>query len=832
MDVDYLLFPDDKYDIQTIGVKAKNLIPHLLYTPDFIVLSANFYLEWKERNENFLKDKNRVLSDIAIFFQQKNHERIIIRSSCTSETINDRGKFLSKACKPNVNEIKEIIVEIFEDFENKKSQNQKAIALLIQVFVEPRRLAHLSNERRVNKSNLFWLLEEVALKDTPTRLTNIIIETPSNIYDQSLSTCLSSTVWLKNIETFASYFSGLENRFHFELLWDGNRFYLLQVDIESDYIHKGTKPGSAWSFKKNFNKQNSLESLEVFETVPTASGNWHKIQCVKTFEECKLPYWPIFILENTQTLKELSEGIVSILLITDLKKLLLSPIVIRTDTTSSDFMLPRTETIFTLEEAKTFLINKAKHFIEGGINPNQFSFLIHHFIASSACALSLTSPNTDITRVDSTWGIIEGLYYNTHDSFEFNHRDSKINRKIRCKSKYIDVKEDGKWAEKESGNNFDWRPSLTDEQIATIASYTQRISRHLKKTVNVMFFINNKKYYPEIIPWYYSTQEINETGTIHDNSLLSIRKTYFIKSKDDFEKLKKEYSAEKNISLYIDLNFDLSRDDIIGEIAKFAFKNNLTVDLKGSMLSHPYYVFKEKGVKVRCIDPFKSDYNSKKFYKLVRDKIPALIEGNNEKVITRKVDAEQLLVYLKEKIVEEANELHWSKSNEENIEEMADIYEVLRGFCKVYGIDIKEIEQEANDKREKRGGFDAGTVLIATKELSALKTTTEENKNLFQEQANNSTDIKVKLEPEIRFFQKGSIDNFRSLTEVNKINIPYVNEVASKSNSFRYKLKEGKYNAVTVEYEPKHIVITLETLNNELLNPSQLYLFQKRQNKK
>src|SRR5690606_33530429 len=112
----------------------------------------------------------------------------------------------------------------------------------------------------------------------------------------------------------------------------------------------------------------------------------------------------------------------------------------------------------------------------------------------------------------------------------------------------------------------------------------------------------------------------------------------------------------------------------------------------------------------------------------------------------------ELLRLLKNKIVEEANELHWSKSDEENIEEMSDIFEVLRGICKIYGMSLSELEILANAKREKRGGFDEGVVLVATKEQPAIKLTKESNE-LFE--SDTDRNINVKLDQKVQFFQKG-----------------------------------------------------------------------------
>ena len=59
--------------------------------------------------------------------------------------------------------------------------------------------------------------------------------------------------------------------------------------------------------------------------------------------------------------------------------------------------------------------------------------------------------------------------------------------------------------------------------------------------------------------------------------------------------------------------------------------------------------------------------------KLVRDKIPALIEKSGERPNIRILDAEEYRYHLEKKLDEEVAEYHKDK----NIEELADILEVV-----------------------------------------------------------------------------------------------------------------------------------------------------------
>ena len=172
-------------------------------------------------------------------------------------------------------------------------------------------------------------------------------------------------------------------------------------------------------------------------------------------------------------------------------------------------------------------------------------------------------------------------------------------------------------------------------------------------------------------------------------------------------------------------------------------------------------------------------------------------------------------------MVEESNEFKWAWSDEENIEEMSDVLEVLRGACKLYGLTLGELEEIADEKRDKRGGFEDGIVLVATQEQSAIRLMPEQTE-LF---ALDENTLDVKKEQTVQMFKKGDIDNFKTLTEVNRIILPYVNNLASISDSFRYMLKDERYNSVTIEYNSRGITLSFEVLTENLKDPSQLPLF-------
>lgn len=97
------------------------------------------------------------------------------------------------------------------------------------------------------------------------------------------------------------------------------------------------------------------------------------------------------------------------------------------------------------------------------------------------------------------------------------------------------------------------------------------------------------------------------------------------------------------------------------------------------------------------------------YNKLVRDKIPQIMESNGEKAITKILNDEEYTKALHTKLDEEVLEFH----QDDNAEELADILEVVFALAKSKGYSEEELLALRNKKREQRGGFDDKIFLIA-----------------------------------------------------------------------------------------------------------------------
>jgi predicted house-cleaning noncanonical NTP pyrophosphatase (MazG superfamily) len=103
----------------------------------------------------------------------------------------------------------------------------------------------------------------------------------------------------------------------------------------------------------------------------------------------------------------------------------------------------------------------------------------------------------------------------------------------------------------------------------------------------------------------------------------------------------------------------------------------------------------------------------KKYFhkKLVRDNIPEIIKANGGEFELKDIDDKKFEIELKKKLLEEARELV-SASNENILNELADVLEVIKTLSTYYKIPFSKVERCRVDKRKKRGGFKKKLFLV------------------------------------------------------------------------------------------------------------------------
>jgi predicted house-cleaning noncanonical NTP pyrophosphatase (MazG superfamily) len=96
------------------------------------------------------------------------------------------------------------------------------------------------------------------------------------------------------------------------------------------------------------------------------------------------------------------------------------------------------------------------------------------------------------------------------------------------------------------------------------------------------------------------------------------------------------------------------------------------------------------------------------YNKAIRDKIPEIIKESGKNCNVKKLDDSEFLIRLEKKLVEELEEYQESK----NVEELADILEVIYRISKLKGVVSDELDKIRQKKAEQRGKFDDNLFLV------------------------------------------------------------------------------------------------------------------------
>jgi predicted house-cleaning noncanonical NTP pyrophosphatase (MazG superfamily) len=95
------------------------------------------------------------------------------------------------------------------------------------------------------------------------------------------------------------------------------------------------------------------------------------------------------------------------------------------------------------------------------------------------------------------------------------------------------------------------------------------------------------------------------------------------------------------------------------------------------------------------------------YHKLIRDQIPEIIEEKGQVCVTQVLEDDEYLEMVDAKLDEELAEYH----KEQNLEELADLMEVIRACAVARGYTLEQLEQVRAEKVAERGGFEKRILL-------------------------------------------------------------------------------------------------------------------------
>ncbi len=641
---------------------------------------------------------------------------ILVRSSALGETLGKRGVFDSERAKADVSEVTSCILEMAA---KAPEADRTQLGFVVQEWLGGAATGHLSNERRVSREPRGWLCEAELPIEGEDKSFRFRVDSRAQVREDL--SCSSWEELAAAIRTVARRMHQHGGRYHLEWVWDGTRVWVVQCD--PDRVEPGTPPGSAWI---KHEATPPLGELRRFKRVPTDHSPFPKINHVREFRTCGLPSGDIRVLAGTTVIRRLARGEISSELRRDLSDLIKAPIVVRTDfraaTQQPEVLSKRTDTCLTYDQLEAFLVGTAKTVVAGGCSPGDLAFIAHRFMLARAGAMSFGRLGSSRVHIDATWGLPDSLLFYPHDSFGVDVDAGHVERYLRCKTDYIDVAADGQWRPHSAGSDWDWRPTLTHQEAVRIAEMTVRLTDHVGADIEVMFFIGSERPGENILPWFFDANKRHVTE-VQAAPGFYVGERVTITNRKDLHALDVDLgtsAGSRRLIVCLRPTIELLRSrEFILEAADVAKRRNLPIELEGSQLSHAYYLLEDAGAAIRCRNPWRPPDRRRSFGKLVRDFVPVKIERRGELATTYSADRAELKELIKAKVIEEAFEYYWSPDADADVEELADLLELLRTAARVHGIDFSVVVQTAEAKLKERGGFENGIVLVETRDAGS-----------------------------------------------------------------------------------------------------------------
>ncbi len=715
--------PSDRVSADNVGVKALGLssMPDEWVPPFFVVTAACL-------SDSVIEEDLRRFIDTALNDCQISTSKIIIRSDGVEETISDRGRLVSTPCE------RAQTLSTLKQSRALVTESATTVHWIVQAFVEERLKGLLSNERRLRLERRDWVVEVEPTVDQRGYQSSIAIRgwrDGTTVTDLNLN-CASETEITLRLKRVAMWAMNSTTRLLFEWVWDGSAVRIVQVD-NADAVG-GVVPRM---LLPNSVDQVSPETLSVFTRAGDSQYEMYgKLRNAKIYRG--LGYdMPDFYILDEHAIQSILAGKISDALDEDLKKLTQRPLILRTDglelPDEKREMLPRSEELRSPEAAKSWLFESFVPKIrEAGIENYHLCLIAHHFIPSVSSAWARAEPGGRWVRIESLWGIPEGLYWYSHDTFEVDisgadlvgSKAAKIRyrhrERLRYKGTFIAPNDSGEWVHHHPSAPHDWGRSITNiEWLSEIAHTTRRISETVATPVSVMWFVDN---HPEatihrVLPWYHGSCPLDEAPKAAPQNKIKSAQDFQIERMEDWDKFKLAVKAGRRIERVIvqPLDSELIRSQQFAEeLAGLAAQNNVVVVLAGGILSHAYHALKRNGAQVECVDLFGAEEEIVEYNKVVRDRIPSKIEEGGERVEIVQLTGEALITALRRKLVEEALEALDAKPGEDLVGELADVEEVLRALSTALGVTREHLDKERKSKNKRRGGFEQGYMLIKT----------------------------------------------------------------------------------------------------------------------
>lgn len=701
-----------------VGLKALGLLrapQH--WVPDFFVVSGSRPLS------------QQTIEQAASLLGLRDAAEVWVRSSGTLEGLQERGSLDSKLTQPS--SIERAILGLQTSSTFRSETERQTIHFVIQRRVFTKRKGHLSNERRLQRQPRDWTYE---VEGEGSHRLGVRRWRDATLKDSGPLTTEAFAHVSHALRVVAGWVGN--SRAHLEWVWDGKAIWVVQLDLLVD-SGVGVDPRSLVS--KGCRPVVASEELLLFE--PSALEDtiqYPKLNNARLYASLGYAMPVFYVLDRPQEIALILEkGEVTYELERDLGVLCAHPFVIRTDAKhlppDRRQMLPRSDELRSAQAAVDWLTSTFRDVMATVQDASEIVLIGHHFIPALASAWCQAKPDDRRSRIESLWGIPEGLYCFAHDVFDVDTMSRNIDgrgadsakvlmRRERFKGKFVAPNDQGEWKVHETAAGPDWTRSIrTDSWVKEIAWTSRKIAIKAGEPVVVMWFVGIDKAQGlnVLLPWYHERWKPSVGGYKNAAPRTKINSAQIrsVSSKQSWEALLQDVEngvlVERVVIDPKDESIIRSRD-FVNALAAHAKQHNYVIELSGGLLSHFYYMLSKEGCNVECVDLFGVSDEAIEYNKLVRDKIPDDIRQHGETVQVYELHGDALITSLKRKIVEEAYEVLQAATVDDMADELADLTEVMDSLVQALRLSRKDVSDRQTAKRNKRGGFSKGLMLART----------------------------------------------------------------------------------------------------------------------
>ena len=714
----------------TFGGKAAGFLTiPAAWRPPALFIGSAFYEAYLAGATAFETVASEIWPRLAAFRTATGFD-LIVRSSATDESIKERGQFKSIRL-PTIASITDFTSLSAEIFDHYKGIGAKQMCLIAQCYFNGVETGFLSNEIRLVDKPYRWIVERHLSAAGSIQQESISAKQANDISSTEPLVCLSRQELKSRLRAVAKYFWKLSpsQRMLLEWVWDGAKLWLVQRDNET----LGTEGRDPERLIGASFEPPLTDIGTVFTRYDVGSSTpWPKLKNVTDFATGgRIPSHRLFYATASSIAKSLGTPTGLAALVAEIDALTRGRAVVRTDALERRYNLPRTNTV-TGAKAVGWLRKQLETWRQRSVAMDDVAFILHSYIPARAAAWSYHRRGSPVVRIDALWGLADGMQYYPTDTFVCLASDGKkISETLRYKELVLLEQPDGRWVTDHIAPKFARHRVLSTSEQVDIATRTREISDNLDIDVQIMWFVDipNEFGFEPNIPWFKITPE-QDVEERKSHLLASIK----IRSAEDLSKVAGAAPASVKVILEPS-GEDLRSDEFIDAVGAVCAKLKLPVELRGSILSHAFHQLRKANVQVYSAEPGKSPLEMrqrKAFDKLVRDQIPENIEAKGESVDAEELDPKELSLALVGKLFEEAEEYLAADSGDAKLDELADLFEIVRALADASNVALDDVMMRADVKRKKRGGFNRGVILRSTSVLAATKES--QDRELFEGQ--------------------------------------------------------------------------------------------------